>query len=84
MGNHCTLYLKVPALLINGDYEFVDVGDELVTLGFPQSVSTLLQKLHEDILGGGGQSVNKGRTALSDALDLCVFICPSIVMILKY
>lgn len=39
-------YLKVPALLINGDYELVDVGDELVTFSFPQSVCTLLQKLH--------------------------------------
>lgn len=39
-------YLEVSALLINGDYELVDVRDELVTLSFPQSVRTLLQKLH--------------------------------------
>lgn len=42
--------LKVSALLIDGDYELVDVGDELVTLSFPQSICTFLQKLHEDIL----------------------------------
>lgn len=42
--------LKVSALLIDGNYELVDVGDELVTLSFPQSICTFLQKLHEDIL----------------------------------
>lgn len=40
------LHLKIPALLVNGDYEPVDVRDELITLSFPQSVCTLLQKLH--------------------------------------
>lgn len=48
--DEAALYLKVPALLINGDYEFVNVGDELVALSFPQSICALLQKLHEDIL----------------------------------
>lgn len=48
--DEAALYLKVPALLINGDYEFVNVGDELVALSFPQSIRALLQKLHEDIL----------------------------------
>lgn len=39
-------HLKASALLINGDYELVDVRDELVALSFPQPVCTLLQKLH--------------------------------------
>lgn len=49
-ADEAALYLKVPALLIDGDYELVDVRDELVTLSFPQSICTLLQKLHQDIL----------------------------------
>ena len=44
------LYLKVAALLVDGDDEAVDVGDELVTLGLPQTVSTLLQELHQHLL----------------------------------
>ena len=39
-------YLKVPALLIDGDDQLVDVRDELVALRFPQSIRTLLQQLH--------------------------------------
>lgn len=39
-------HLKISALLITGDYELVDVWDELVALSFPQPVGTLLQKLH--------------------------------------
>lgn len=52
-------YLEVPALLINWDYEFIDVRDELVTLSFPQSICTFLQKLHQDILKGQEKGKNR-------------------------
>lgn len=48
-------HLKVSALLIDWDDQFVDVRDELVTLGFPQSICTLFQKLHQDVLREQGK-----------------------------
>ena len=43
-------YLKVAALLIDGDDEAVDVSDELIALRLPQAVSALLQVLHQNLL----------------------------------
>lgn len=46
----CSLYLKVSALLVDGNDEPVDVGDELVTLRLPEAVAALLQQLHQHLL----------------------------------
>lgn len=43
-------YLEIPPLLINGDDELVDVGDQLVALRLPKAICTLLQELHQYIL----------------------------------
>lgn len=60
-------YLEVPPLFINGDDELVDVGDQLVALGLPKSVRTLLQQLHQDILakreGGAGREHRESVSA---------------------
>ena len=43
-------YLKVPPLLVDGDDELIDVGDQLVALSLPEPVCTLFQELREHIL----------------------------------
>lgn len=49
---YCNLfyYLKVPALLVDGDDEPVDVSDELIPLRLPEAVRALLQQLHQHLL----------------------------------
>lgn len=44
------VYLKVSALLVDGNDEPVDIGDELVTLRLPEAIGTLLQQLHQHLL----------------------------------
>lgn len=43
-------YLEVPPLFIDGNHGFVDVGNELVSLRFPQIVHAQLQLLHQRVL----------------------------------
>lgn len=81
MSFHCSLhwkkktnnsrYLKISPLLINGDDEFVDVSNQLVAFGLPESISTLFKELHEHILtkeGGHGPErsiITKGQNSVS-------------------
>lgn len=46
----CGRYLVLVALLVDGDGEFGDVRDELIALGFPQSLHADLQVFHQDFL----------------------------------
>ena len=43
-------YLKIPPLLVDGDDELINVGNQLIALGLPESVCTLFQELHEHVL----------------------------------
>lgn len=66
-------YLILMTLLIDGDDKFGDVCDELVALGFPQSVDTNLEVLHQDFLRDRG--VSKPTVLMTDFTDKkCVFL----------
>lgn len=66
-GEKRARYLEIPPLFINGDDELVDVGDQLVALGLPKSIRTLLQQLHQHILikgeGGAGRGYRESVIA---------------------
>ena len=50
LANRLLGYLEVPPLLVDGDDELIDVGDQLVALGLPEPVCALFQELCEHVL----------------------------------